>query len=496
MIYRKGSTDTLSFLIGVIIFILIVVPIAIAITHYCSAQKGMEKTLRLLVERTSELEDGQKGSIVGYIEKGHIMLGFEKDKSYFGSGPGDNYWSCDTGTSDYGKRDMFWDIRKPAKCGKRACLCACPITEGKVMGLDVTPGDYLLADACEESSAVCEIYDENENPRFYGGADCEYGPFITHSIATIEINFEKQGQTVGICEEPPCISNDVNTARDIFKRFNEAYAECDNYEVNDCICSAVNGEALPSDHYIIFKNDGAKTEMKLQDTDGPTRASATIENTLMANYKAEKEEANLITDISIGQLGYLFNPPLGYNYAFLLEGTQLLYRTKEGYVGFVEEGEGIKAVRADKEYCRIKAGQIQTAAEETNQKCIADEMEGKCNSECEENTFAMGRKGQYCPTLTCCITEPDIKCKLQKGSCSPSCEPSSQTEIAGENLCPADTPVCCKSGSPCENLAGGECKPNCDERLNEEEASGSLFTSPACGGGYKCCVQTPIPLGA
>ena len=97
MIGRKGTTDTLSFLIGVIIFLLIVIPIGIAVYHYMFAQSGMQKTLDLLIERTSDLEDGQKDSIIGYIDNGYILISFEKDQAQFGSTEttfGVKRWTC------------------------------------------------------------------------------------------------------------------------------------------------------------------------------------------------------------------------------------------------------------------------------------------------------------------------------------------------------------------------------------------------------------------
>ena len=53
----------MSFLIGVIIFLLIVIPIELLVYHYMFAQSGMQKTLDLLIERTSDLEDGRKTAL-------------------------------------------------------------------------------------------------------------------------------------------------------------------------------------------------------------------------------------------------------------------------------------------------------------------------------------------------------------------------------------------------------------------------------------------------
>lgn len=506
----KGSTETLSFLIGILIFILIVVPIAIAVTHYCTAQTGMQRTLNLLVERTSDLEDGQSGNIVGLIDRGYILISFEKDQAQFGatSGLSSIRWTC-KGVG--GERfTQYWAINKPSRCGKRACLCACG-ESGKDIPL---AGDWLnLAGPNVCSDATCVVYDEDKSPRFYGGINCEYGAFIAPQNPTLEINFERQGQTIGICEEPPCISRENNDARNVFKKFYEAYKECNDYEVNDCICSAVNGQALPSGHHILFRNDGAKTEMTLKDTDGPTRATAVIKDGLMANYNAGKDEAKLLTGININSLGYLFNPPFGNNNAFLKEGSQLLYRTKEGYVGFVEEGEGVKAIKEEKDYCRIKAGATAEPGEEGSackmnvpessfdamkkqlfgKETIPTIITGTCRATCNENEYQIGRRGDYCKTLGCCTLNPDAKCIEAEGLCQASQCDLDDFQLPIESItCPDDKKYCCKNIiHPCARVHG-VCKHPC----GEGETQGGAETD--CEGEDVCCISSisePVPLG-
>ncbi|MDI6737511.1 MAG: hypothetical protein QME12_03260 [Nanoarchaeota archaeon] len=507
---KKGSTETLSFLIGILIFILIVVPIGIAVYHYMQSQTGMQRTLDLLVERTSELEDGQSGNIVGYIDKGYVLISFEKDRGTFG-GTGIR-WTCEgVGGETFAQ---LWRINKPSQCRGRACLCACGESAKDVPLV----GDWLNIigpDFC--SGAKCVVYDEDKSPRFYGGASCEYGAFIVPENPTLEINFERQGQTIGICEEPPCISKEVQKAREIFTSTYDAYMECKNNNLNDCICGTVDLAKLPSDNNIEFSSDGSKTTMRLTDDDGPLRGIMYISPDLMGVYYPSTDTEKLVASFKTDKQpapdeGYEDDVYItfGDNGRYGTNGEIMLYKSKAGNVNFVVED---RPIPREKNYCRVleliaqeeanpaPEGSISIYYDEGNA-CSFRETTGGitaagiCRRECSTGEYEIGRRGENCEALKCCGLALDKGCAEKGGACTKgSCEPSSQTEITGEDLCPAERPACCKSGSLCENLAGGKCKGACDGRLNEEEASGSLFTSPACGGGYKCCVQIPVPLG-
>ncbi|MFA5887767.1 MAG: hypothetical protein WC852_03595 [Candidatus Nanoarchaeia archaeon] len=494
MIGRKGTTDTLSFLIGVIIFLLIVIPIGIAVYHYMFAQSGMQKTLDLLVERTSELEDGQNDSIIGYIDNGYILISFEKDQSQFGSTEttlGVKRWSC-KGVGDE-TFTMYWGINKPSQCGKKACLCACG-ESGKDIPL---VGDWLdLAGPNLCSGAKCVVYDESENPRFYGGAQCEYGVFIAPESPTLELKYQRQGQITGICEEFPCVSQEVSNARNVYNELMEKYDKCKNYNAEDCICESTHIYNMPIDHAIKFVSDGRTTTTGLYDEEGQKRTEVSFEDKPFGIYDPAKDEAKQVTALELKSSAvirdWFFFETTVDSGPFNYEGKDniYLYKAKGGFVSFVA-GNPDK-IKEDKDYCWIKSGAAQTQPGEVNKACSDN---GKCKAECGEMEYAFGRKGQYCPTLTCCIADASAKCVEKGGSCYASCESGSLTPIAGENLCTGDNTACCKSGSPCENLANGECKSACDDRLNEEEASGSYFTSPACTGGEICCVQKEVPLG-
>ena len=509
MIGKKGTTDTLSFLIGVIIFLLIVIPIGIAVYHYMFAKSGMERTLTMLVERTSELEDGEDDSIIGYIDNGYVLISFEKDQAQFGSTETFlrvKRWTC-KGVGDE-TFTMYWGINKPSQCKGRACLCACG-ESGKNIPLIGDWLDIAGPDLCD--GAKCILYDENKNPRFYGGANCEYGAFIAPESPTLEINYERQGQTIGICEELPCISKDVQKAREIFNEVYANYMACKKYESNDCICDKIYFADMPWDHNVEFSSDGAKTTMKLTDDNGPLRGVMEIEDDLFGAYYPSTDTEKLIATWKTDKQPH---PGEGYaddvfvwfgdnKYYGTADGVIQLYKSKTGNVNFVvERGD----ILQEKDYCRVKESEgSEPAGYEEGMGCSFERagagiaMDGFCRKECTENEYEIGRRGDKCDTLRCCVSTPDARCVEKEGSCYSGCEPSSLTPIEGENLCKGENAACCKPGSPCENIANGECRSACEERLNEEQAPGSYFTSPACGSGYLCCIkkaENTVLLGA
>lgn len=583
---KRGETETLSFLVGLIIFLLIALPVGIAVYHYIYAGSNMERTLKLLVAATSELKDGKRGMMTGYIDEGYILLGFEKDRDHFG---GNGRWSCNGWW-------FPWDIDKPAKCSGKACLCICDITEVPVIGWDiaVTPG------ACDD--AACITYDKELDPRFYGGGVCEYGPFIKPSQPILNIWYEKKGQEVGICDSPftedgkqVCIAKEVTQAVQAFKEFYNAYKECKNYESKDCMCSKVFIDGLPEDISINLRVKDDGTQFRLIDRSGPTRSVAFIDKDIPAEYVPSKDDIIPLSEKS------LTNPPTGSSD---LKRSVGLFRSKEGYVSIVMEGldsvhgkeycsdmdkEALK--EAKNTYCTFDARQPysgvcieggckseftaeraalegQGCSKEGYSCCEMLDMcgvvNGKCKAECEseekelvhevygkfaceqvdekccgaKDALLVGRgsseceinygicKDNGCDLMSeyrdsrfgcgnekmCCILDPkeggylpplpDVPAVEHNfdycidGDCQPGCDPSTQTELAGKR-CPNEGERCCKQGSACQNLAGGECKGTCQDELNEEEASDSLFTSLPCDPAEKCCVKKPadvVPL--
>ncbi len=515
MIGRKGTTDTLSFLIGVIIFLLIVIPIGIAVYHYMFAQSGMQKTLDLLIERTSDLEDGQKDSIIGYIDNGYILISFEKDQAQFGSTEttfGVKRWTC-KGVGDE-TFTMYWGIKKPSRCGNKACLCACGES-----GKDIPwVGDWLdLAGPNLCSDGQCVVYDDDKSPRFYGGANCEYGVFIAPGSPTLELNFEKQGQITGICEELPCISQEVSKARDTYNELMEKYDKCKKYNAEDCICEATSIQNMPIDHAIKFVSDGRITTTGFYDEEGQKRTEVSFEDKPFGIYDPVKDEGKQVTSVEIKSStvrDYWFFETEIDSGPFNYEGKDniYLYKAKGGFVSFVA-GNPDK-IKEDKEYCRIKAGAAAEQGEEGStcrmtvpetpfeaargqlfgEESTPNIIQGLCRKTCSENEYQIGRRGDYCKTIRCCTPEPDAKCIEAGGACQATKCNLDDFQLPIEGItCPDDKKYCCNNiVGPCAKL-GGVCKHPCRENEIDKGKQTDCTT-----GDDVCCISSisePVPLG-
>ena len=339
MILRKrGQQESMSFLIGIIIFILIVTPIIIATAKYCKAETGMEKTLRLLVEKTEKLNDGENGSIIGNIGDNYVLMGFGKTGD-FGSTP----WDCGEGASE---NYMFmWTINRPKQCSDQACICMC---EFSVLETLLTPG------ACE--NVACRVYNKDFDPKFFGGSECEYGPFIQSPSETIEINYQRAGENIGICREMPCISDDIDKARKVMESFHNSYLACKNNKEKDCLCEEFNftsvGEekiSLPPKFKIRLNTDGETTTMTLLDPDKIIRGKRFIQKDSFGTYDPERNLALEVSEIDIG----IDTDYEAYNY----NGKSVqLFKSGSGFVSFVKSDEnGFDKARTMKLQCQEKS---------------------------------------------------------------------------------------------------------------------------------------------
>ncbi|MBU2638700.1 MAG: hypothetical protein KJ955_07030 [Nanoarchaeota archaeon] len=447
LIGKRGDTTTLSFLIGIIIFLLIIIPIGIAFYHYLYASSKMEQTLDLLIERTIALGDEGEGSIVGYMEEGYVLVGFEKDNSDFG---GSGVWSC-------GGWVFPWNIKKPSKCGNKACLCACPITEAPLIDTDL----ILRPGACE--SATCKVYDEGMDPRFYGGSECEYGPFIKTDNPVLEIYYAKNGDTIGICTDKDCISEDINRAREVFDKVYEKYLECKAYEKDDCICGSVEISSMPFDHFIRFKTDGTKTTITLQDIDGPARALRVIPDDYFGTYSAGRDEA-----VEQAKFDVQREVPVSCeSFDFGCFESYTLLKSKGGFVAFAKGTFNGMAFTPPQ-----ITGKERCDAMEAAEKSCAD-VEGECMESCDfdrENPITAKCENE---DESCCVSS---KCGSE-GKCMFLCtEDKKLPEFNSE--CKEPGTICCKV-SKCVDI-DGTCKDTCSDTEDDLSIQGSCETGKCC----------------
>ncbi len=180
---KRAETESMSFLIGIIITVLILVGVG------CIAYKaysGKEDTLKSFDKLVSRVMAGMEGDMPYYIDENHVLIGFGE--------------SGDLGTEDglvfcYGSAP-FQDIKKPeSKECKSSCLCLCEL---KMETLE-SREQIIADDAC--LNARCRAV----NYKLNGGEACDY-VFIPGSdskgdkrgLATLHIS--KVGDTLTITE--------------------------------------------------------------------------------------------------------------------------------------------------------------------------------------------------------------------------------------------------------------------------------------------------------
>lgn len=477
---RKGTTESLSALIGIIVFLLIFVPVGIAFYHYISSQSNMEKTLNLLVKRTSSLQDGEKGAIVGSIEDGYLLMGFQKNANDFG---GEGAWSC--GEGFWSSYWMLWNVRKPGICKDKACLCACEF-------LGVWGTEPLLeASACEEG--ICVPYEAGFDPIMHGGPACEFGPWIdTEDSPVVEIHYEKKGDIIGICEHEDCVSSDLDKARKVFADFYKSYMECKGYNSNDCICGKAYVEEMPMRYEIALDTNGEKTTIKLIDTQSKTMGTRLVEPDYFGVYNPSTDEAREKSSLHIISFLPSINPASAAEGKPV--GTKLpvvLFKAKGGFVSMVQgtledvvsKGKGYCAAEVKAENCRFKEGDSSLSGLCVDTSCDmlfwaqreAIMPDGNCS------------KANY----VCC--EEKSPCESVGGMCKASC---GQDEIKiihqnyGDMACQLDNEVCCAPAgttfpdkNPCEANFGvcrqGLCRIDTEYRNADYECSDS---------GQSCCM--------
>ncbi|MBU4456095.1 MAG: hypothetical protein KKA65_01195, partial [Nanoarchaeota archaeon] len=91
---KKGTEESTSFLIGILLMVLILTPLIIAYINSTSSKSSMENTLKGLVEKTQKMNSGENDTLIGTIESGYFLKAFAKD-----------------------------DAKKPIQCKDSACIC-------------------------------------------------------------------------------------------------------------------------------------------------------------------------------------------------------------------------------------------------------------------------------------------------------------------------------------------------------------------------------------
>lgn len=341
MIKKRGQQESFSFLISIIVFILIAAPIIIFAVRCSMAESAMEKTLDQLVEKTEKLKDGENGSVLGHIEEDFILVGFSKEQ------PG-LFEAYSAGTcTQYG--EITAKITKPKQCGEKACLCMCET--GALKEARARVGTFNICD-----SGVCKTYGKDFNPIFYGGEECEYGPFIAPTNPTVEIFYQRAGENIGVCDEMPCLSEDIDKARKIFEEFYGNYTRCKSYNAKDCICGEASYKGLPKEFRIRLGTDGATTTLTLLQKYIRVRGQKTVKEDTFGVYNPEEHKFLEKSKMEIGE--DIESEYEDYSH----ESKVMLYKSPGNYVSFVKSDGGFEKVKQEKMLCQEKKEGVQKMA--------------------------------------------------------------------------------------------------------------------------------------
>lgn len=304
---RKGTEEGVSLLIGFIIMVLIITPFIIIYLNSGDSETSMKSTLEGLVKRTQELQSGKNDSMLMTIDSSYFLKAFAKD-----------------------------DEDRPAQCKESACICACE------------PETYFLISlwgSCAENPE-CVLFDEKYDFRFSGGEHS----YVMSDSETVQIYYQKQDNVIGFCLQPPCISDQLNKALEIFEDFLKKRLQCYGQK-GDCICEKFSFGELDDDFDIRMKTDGRLIVVSLyEDTRGfgeTLRAQATYIGETMGGYDSFNDRAVEIAKFNFGKdVDDEFED-------YIYENSIQLFKSNQGYVAFAKkEGVGFTVLKEKKESCQ------------------------------------------------------------------------------------------------------------------------------------------------
>ncbi len=276
--YKIGAEESMSFLVGLIMVILFLVPVAIWGYSIFMQENKLQYTAGSLAENISKLEDGKQESLLVYTGKPNefAVIGFDPGNNGFGS---DSFWDC----TSYGKPHaaLLGKIKKPAQCGNKPCICLCPISATNFQG------------ACESSSAVCSEINVNYPLKFAGKeSDCEYGPFIINRNELADIKMQRSGNLIGVCLSGDCIDLRQQKAMDIYNSFTKEYSNCIASANNGCLCDDLDVSQLPGGYKIRVASSNGITKIGLL-SEQKRLATATLEDNYLCEYSGSDDTRDI-----------------------------------------------------------------------------------------------------------------------------------------------------------------------------------------------------------
>jgi len=184
---KKGTTESYSALIGIIMAFLMLTAIGCAVYNFYKP-KGSEYFDRFtsLLQKLEKERTDQEGEATLYVEPDQVLIGFGKGKEYLGKkGFGAIFdWECYGIRFAWGIYTPFGvtgSIDRPSKCplGK-SCLCLCQMSKFPIRRVE--------QDACQKGGIKCVIFEDLD---FVGGEGCPMGVFVPGMKRTFTKNYER-----------------------------------------------------------------------------------------------------------------------------------------------------------------------------------------------------------------------------------------------------------------------------------------------------------------
>ncbi len=285
---KRATEEGLSFLIGLILVILFLVPLGIYGYNIFKERNRLDSSLDFLAKNLSYLQSGQNNSMLLYT--GHpndfLLIGFDTGERDFG---GDGIWTCGKGKYNL---VFTWQLEKPKLCGKKPCICFCPLT-----------ADTLRPGVCSSDFARCELVDADYELKFVGNDECEYGPFIISSSEISNIKLQRHESLIGICRSGECIDLEKQKAITVYNQFVDGYRRCISSENNDCLCDSFDSSYLPEGYRIRIASSNSITKIGLI-SEEKRLATSTVEDNYLCEYSGSENTRDIpILEISNDEPG-------------------------------------------------------------------------------------------------------------------------------------------------------------------------------------------------
>ena len=201
---KKGGAEEspLTWLIGAILGIVLMVIIGtIAIQYYIAwAQAG--DSFDKLIENLTELKNGDSGHMLYQLPSSYALVGFSGKN--FGKGFMSGGWRCPQ-DSVLDTWIFTWELEKPEVCGDGACLCTCPRSFFESV---LPPG------ACSNMGSFCKNIKVDYDVEILD-PECPFGTFMPGpSGGVYDLNYERDGETIYLCPEEGCADKVTQSKND------------------------------------------------------------------------------------------------------------------------------------------------------------------------------------------------------------------------------------------------------------------------------------------